>query len=238
MRKLKIDDKWTDGKTHLWSWWLILISSENHSDDFPQRLRAYWNVLGSPDFNNSHVSTELSWWYFFLSTRVGKPSPSSSRRVVVEKDGSIYELVFSRDFGVRRKSLKEKGPSEKKKKKRAICYIPKKHLLPESAYQKHAQDDLQGNLRSSGCERCKARSLSASPLVSLWLPSLLCRVSLSYLSSAIPSEGKTLRPDGGALESEEMGLFSMELLLFSHFWHFDMWSLTPCDCLKPNHIVW
>lgn len=49
-----------------------------------------------------------------------------------------------------------------------------------------------------------------------WLPSSLCRVALGYLSSAIPSEGKTLRPDGGALESEEMGPFSMELLLFSY----------------------
>ena len=39
--------------------------------------------------------------------RVGKPSPSSSRGVVIEKDGSIYELMFSRDFGVRRKNLKE-----------------------------------------------------------------------------------------------------------------------------------
>ena len=70
-----------------------------------------------------------------------------------------------------------------------------------------------------------------------WLPSSLCRVALGYLSSAIPSEGKTLRPDGGALESEEMGPFSMELLLFSHFWHFRLWSLRPCDYLKPSHIV-
>ena len=34
-------------------------------------------------------------------------------------------------------------------------------------FLKHAQDDLQGNLRSSGCKRWKARSLSVSPLVSL-----------------------------------------------------------------------
>lgn len=193
------------------------------------RDRAYWSVLGSPDFNNSHVSTEFLYGVSSWALRVGKPSPSSSRRVAIEKDGSIYDLMFSRDFGERWKNLKEEEPS--------VLFLKKTFYQNRHVFLKHAQDDLQGNLRSSGCERCKARSLSASPLVSLWLPSLLCRVSLSYLSSAIPSEGKTLRPDGGALESEEMGLFSMELLLFSHFWHFDMWSLTPCDCLKPSHIV-
>lgn len=63
----------------------------------------------------------------------------------------------------------------------------------------------------------------------------LSKVALGYLSSAIPSEGKTLRPDG-ALESEDMGPFSMKLLLFSHCWHFYMWSLRLCDYIKSNHI--
>ena len=202
---------------------------ENHFNNFLQRL-VYQIFLWSPDFNNSCISTELSWWCFFLSTRVGKPSPSSSRSVVIEKDGSIYELVFSRDFGVRRKRLKEKEPS--------VLFLKNTFYQNHHVFLKHAQDNLPGNLRSSGCERCKARSLSASPSVSLWWPSPLCRVALGYLSSAIPSEGKTLRPDSGALESEEMGPFSMELLPFSHFWHFEMWSLTPCNYLKPNHIVW
>ena len=128
---------------------------------------------------------------------------------MIEKDGSIYELMFSRDFGVKRKNLKEEEPS--------VLFLKNTFFQNRHVFLKHAQDDLPGNLRSSGCERCKARSLSASPSVSLWLPSPLCRVALGYLSSAIPSEGKTLRPDGGALESEEMGPFSMELLLFSHF---------------------
>lgn len=64
----------------------------------------------------------------------------------------------------------------------------------------------------------------------------LSKVALGYLSSAIPSEGKTLRPDGGALESEDMGPFSMKLLLFSHCWHFYIWSLRLCDYIKANHI--
>ena len=129
----------------------------------------------------SHVQSSLdgisSW-----AIRVGKPSPSISRMVVIEKDGSIYELMFSRDFGVRRKNLKEEEPS--------VLFLKNTFYQNCHVFLKHAQDDLPSNLRSSGCKHCRAHSLSASPLVSLWLPSSLCRVALSYLSSAIPSEGK------------------------------------------------
>ena len=106
----------------------------------------------------SHVQSSLdgisSW-----AIRVGKPSPSISRMVVIEKDGSIYELMFSRDFGVRRKNLKEEEPS--------VLFLKNTFYQNHHVFLKHAQDDLQGNLRSSGCKRWKARSLSASPLVSL-----------------------------------------------------------------------
>lgn len=95
----------------------------------------------------------------FWALGVEKPSPSSSRRVVIEKDGSIYELMFSRDFGVRWKNLKEEEPS--------VLFLKNTFYQNRHVFLKHAQDDLQGNLRSSGCKRWKARSLSASALVSL-----------------------------------------------------------------------
>lgn len=54
----------------------------------------------------------------------------------------------------------------------------------------------------------------------------------SYLSTAIPSEGK-LRPHGGALDLEEMGVFSMELLLFFQslltFWHVEPEAVWFCQ---------
>lgn len=80
------------------------------------------------------------------------------------------------------------------------------------------QDDLRGNLRSCGLNHCKAHCLSQrSPQVSRCQYGCkihcLSKVELGYLSTAVSSEGKILRPDGGALESEEMGVFSTKLLL-------------------------
>ena len=74
---------------------------------------------------------------------------------MIEKDGSIYELVFSRDFGVKKKNLKEEEPS--------VLFLKNNFFQNRHVFLKYAQDDLPGNLRSSGCERCKAHSLSASP---------------------------------------------------------------------------
>ena len=160
--------------------------------------------------------------------RVGKPSPSISRMVVIEKDGSIYELMFSRDFGVRRKNLKEEEPS--------VLFLKNNFFQNCHVFLRHAQEDLQGNLRSSRCKCWKARSLSASPLVSLVAKfSLQGCTGLPLFSHSL--RGKNFGTRWWSSESEEMGPFSMELLLFSHFWCFYMWSLTPCDYLKPSHIV-
>lgn len=79
-------------------------------------------------------------------------------------------------------------------------------------------------------------SLSKSVGITVIEKFSLSKVALGYLSSAIPSEGKTLRPDGGALESEDVGPFSMKLQLFSHCWHFYMWSLRLCDYIQSIHI--
>lgn len=52
----------------------------------------------------------------------------------------------------------------------------------------------------------------------------------------LPQRENFLRPDGGALESEEMGPFSMKLLLVSHLRHFYPWRPRLCDYLKSSHI--
>lgn len=139
--------------------------------------------------------------------------------------------MFSSDFGVRQKDLKgEEQPS--------VLLLKATSCQNRHGFLMHVQDNLHDSLRSCGPNRCKALSLSLSKSTGVTMVAKfsLSKVALGYLSSTIPSEGKTLRPDGGALESEEMGPFSMKLLLFSHFWHFYMWSLRLCDCLKSNHI--
>lgn len=52
----------------------------------------------------------------------------------------------------------------------------------------------------------------------------------------LPQREHFLRPDGGALESEEMGPFSMKLLLISHWRHFYTWRPRLCDYLRSSHI--
>lgn len=72
---------------------------------------------------------------------------------------------------------------------------------------------------------------------SLWLQSsLAARLHWATSLQPFPQREKLLRPDGGALKSEEMGPFCVKLLLFSHFWYFYMWSLRLCDFIKSNHI--
>lgn len=104
------------------------------------------------------------------------------------------------------------------RRRRAICYIPKSHLLPESSCFSDICPRWLAK-QSRAVDQLMQSSLRKSIGISLWLQSSL-KIALGYLSSAIPSEGKPLRPDGGALESEEMGPFIMKLLLFSHLWHF------------------
>lgn len=88
---------------------------------------------------------------------VVKSSPSS-RGVVIEKDGSIYKLMFSWDFGVRRKDLEgEEEPS--------VIFLKATSCQNHHVFLKYAQDDLQGRLRSCGPNRYKA--LSASQWVSV-----------------------------------------------------------------------
>lgn len=90
-----------------------------------------------------------------------KPSPSSFRRLVIEKDGSTYELTFSWDFGMRRKGLRKEESS--------VLFLKDTSYQNCHGFPKHAQDNLQGNLRSCGHNCCKALSLSASQWDSLWL---------------------------------------------------------------------
>lgn len=120
------------------------------------------------------------------------------------------------------------------RRRRAICYIPKSHLLPESSCFSDICPRWLAK-QSRAVDQLMQSSLRKSIGISLWLQSSL-KIALGYLSSAIPSEGKPLRPDGGALESEEMGPFIMKLLLFSHLWHFYTWNPRLCDYLKSNHI--
>lgn len=151
---------------------------------------------------------------FTLEHIVVKPSSSSSRRVMIEKDGSIYKLRFSmRLWGEDKRLERRRG---------AICYIPKSHLLPESSCFSDICPRWLAK-QSRAVDQLMQSSLRKSIGISLWLQSSL-KIALGYLSSAIPSEGKPLRPDGGALESEEMGPFIMKLLLFSHLWHFYTWN--------------
>lgn len=108
------------------------------------------------------------------------------------------------------------------RRRRATCYIRKSHLLPEpSHFLKRAQDNLQGRLRNSRPNGCKGLS---------------ARLHWAACPQPFPSEGETLRPDGGALESEDMGAFSLKLLLFGRLQHFYTWSQRLCDYLRSNHI--
>lgn len=89
----------------------------------------------------------------------------------------------------------------------------------------------------SGAVDLTHTKLSQQAIGSTMLAKLsLSKVALGCLSPAIPSEGKTWRPDGGTLESEEMGHFSVKLLLFSHWRHFYTWNLRLCGYLKSNHV--
>ena len=54
-----------------------------------------------------------------------------------------------------------------KEKEPSVLFLKNTFYQNRHVFLKHAQDDLQGNLRSSGCKRWKAYSLSASALVSL-----------------------------------------------------------------------
>ena len=160
--------------------------------------------------------------------RVGKPSPSISRMVVIEKDGSIYELMFSRYFGVRWKNLKEEEPS--------VLFLKNTFYQNHHVFLKHAQDDLQGNLRSSGCKRWKAHSLSASPLVSLVAKfSLQGCTGLPLFSHSLRGKNFETRwwssgvRGNGSLQHGAAAL--QPLLTFLHV------DLTPCDYVKPSHIA-
>lgn len=57
-----------------------------------------------------------------------------------------------------------------------------------------------------------------------------------FFLQPLPQRERFLRPDGGALESEEMGPFSMKLLLISHWRHFYTWRPRLCDYLRSSHI--
>lgn len=124
------------------------------------------------------------------------------------------------------------------RRRRAICSIPKSHLLQHHhVFLKCAQDGLQGSLRSCGPTWCKALSHQVSRHhygCSKVLSQQGC-TGLPLFSHSLRGQN-FLRPDGGALESEEMGPFSMKLLLFSHLWHFYSWNPRLCDYLKSDHI--
>ena len=104
-------------------------------------------------------------------------------------------------------------------------------------FLKHAQDDLQGNLRSSGYKRWKARSLSASPLVSLVAKfSLQGCIGLPHFSHSLRGKNFETRwwssgvIGNGSLQHGAAAL--QPLLTFLHVEPDTMWlSQTKSHCL-------
>lgn len=101
----------------------MVTNLENHIEDFPQRLKAYQDFLGSPYFHSFHVDTQSFLHIFCQAHRAVKFSPPSSRRAVIEKLVAFINWC----------SHKTLGWGEKTWKKRSFCSIPKSHLLPESS---------------------------------------------------------------------------------------------------------
>lgn len=136
----------------------------------------------------------------------------------MEKDGSIYKLEFSWDFGVRRKDWK--GEEEA-----SVVF------LRATSYQHaHASEVCPGRL---------ARLRGAVDLTDAKRPlskSVGYHCGCTVLFSHSLRGKNFLRPDGGALESEEVGPFSMKLLLISHLWHFYTWRPSLCDYLQSDHV--
>lgn len=121
------------------SLWVMVTNLENHLEDFPQRLKAYQDYLGCPDFHFFHVDTQSFPHICCQTHRAVKSSPSSEGGD--RKDGSLYKLMFSRDFGVRGKDLKgEEEPS--------LLFLKATSYQNHHVFLKYAQDDLQGSLRS------------------------------------------------------------------------------------------
>lgn len=193
--------KWTNSKTHLY---LVFTNHVWRFFSEIERLPGFlWEFEVSNTFLPQNFPDVYSWAHVVIKT-----SPSSSKRGVIEKGGSIYKLSFSWDFGVGKRRLR--------RERRTICFIPKRHLLPKSCLS----DATLSCMSKMSCKAISgAMDLPLQSTLSQQVSRCHCGSKFpqqggsSYLSPAILSEGK-LRPHGGALDLEEMGVFSTELLLF------------------------
>lgn len=82
VRKHKESDKWKGQRAKFNLWVVITNHLKNHLEDFPQRLKAYQDFLGSPDFCYFHVNTQS---FPHICCQAHRAVKSPSRRVVIEK---------------------------------------------------------------------------------------------------------------------------------------------------------